>query len=128
MPTIRNARGADIFIASPEGKKLGVQVKSLSGNANAFIGKNYADPSVDFWIVLLNVRASSEPAARIVPAKAVRDSGKACQRGDDARGKLVHNGRGRPDGSVTTCSSNAKSFDSPNHTYAEARESIRAPT
>lgn len=126
MPTIRNARGADIFLVSPEGKTLGIQVKSLSGKADVFIGKNYADPSVDFWIVLLNVRGPKEPDAYIIPAKAIRDGVEACQRGEDATGKLVHNDHPRPDGSVT-CYINAKFLDSPDHAYANAWESLRAP-
>ena len=126
MPTIRNAKGADIFIASPEGKKLGIQVKSLSGKADVFIGKNYADPSVDFWVVLMNVRGQGNPDAYIIPAKDIRDGVEACLRGEDTRGKLVHNDRPKADGSVT-CYINAKFLVSSDHAYAEAWESLKAP-
>ena len=123
MPTIRNAKGADIFIISPNGKKFGVQVKALSGKADVFIGKNYADISVDFWIVLMNVRGLDFPKSYIIPAEHIHEGVEACLKGTDSNGKLVHCDLPKADGRVA-CYINAKFLLSDNHGYADAWETI----
>lgn len=123
MPTIRNAKGADIFIVSQDGKKLGIQVKALSEKPDVFIGENYDDPTVDFWVVLMNVRKDDWPTAYIIPAEHIRAGVEACKSGIDSIGKLVHSDRPKADGSVA-CYLSTKFLQSGNHQYANAWESI----
>ena len=124
MPTIRNAKGADIFIVSQEGKKFGIQVKALSEKADVFIGKNYADSSVDFWIVLMNVRKDDWPTAYIIPAQDICDGVDSCKKGVNTNGYLVHSDAPKEDGSVT-CYLSAKFLQAGSHNYADAWESIK---
>jgi hypothetical protein len=124
MPTIRNARGADIFIVSSEGKKFGIQVKTLSGEADVFVGKNFADPCVDFWIVLTNARKNERPNACIIPAEDIRNGVAACEKGVNSNDNLVYSDRPKADGDIT-CYLNRKYLREAAHSYAEAWESIR---
>ena len=104
MPTIRNAKGADILIFSEEGKKFGVQVKALSARNDVILGKDYIhSPTVDFWVVLMDVRLDS-PKAYIIPAQDITDGVEACRSGIDSKGKLVTNDLPKPDGSMACLS------------------------
>lgn len=124
MPTVRNAKGADVIIVSEEGEMLGVQVKALAGEADVFIGKNYADPSVMFWIVLMNVRKSCQPKAYVIPTVDIINGVEACRRGINSSKNLVYSDNPKADGRVT-CYLNKKFLKEDNHNYSDAWESIR---
>src|SRR5690349_12632581 len=59
MPTVRNARGSDMFIVSPdETLTLGVQSKALSSRVAVPLGNDIARLQSDWWI--LTVHANSD--------------------------------------------------------------------
>jgi hypothetical protein len=123
LPTIRNAQGADIFLAKDE-KKLGIQVKALSGEADVFLGRNYDDPSVDYWIVLMNVRRSDQQTAYIIPRKDIAQGVKICEQGVNSAENLVYHDVVKPDKNISYYL-NRKFLKSANNVYAEAWQSIR---
>jgi len=89
LPTIRNARGADIILVK-DSKKLGIQVKALSKKNDIHLSyDSYNDSSVDFWIVLMNVRCD-KPKAFIIPQKDITDGMKVCKQGKNSSENLVY--------------------------------------
>jgi hypothetical protein len=120
MPTIRNARGADIFVVSQDGHKVrSIQTKALSGEADVFLGKNAPNPSVNFWIVLMNVRHDDVPKAYIIPADDICKGVEDCVKGINSNDNLVYSDKMHADGSVN-CYINAKFLKKSRHDYADA--------
>lgn len=124
MPTVRNAKGADIIIVSTEGNMLGIQVKTLANEADVFIGKNYKDPSVKFWVVLMNVRTSNQPLAYIIPAEDVRNGVESCNNGRNSDKDLVYRDNVKKADGSFTCYLNKKFLKGGAHSYGEAWENI----
>jgi len=66
LPTIRNAKGADII--SVKGKrKLGLQVKTLTDQLPASLGSGRLDVSVDFWVIVMNIRDDNKRKVFVIP-------------------------------------------------------------
>ena len=66
MPTARNARGIDIVAYTGSGKGfIGIQVKTLSGRLAVplpkSLGQKREDLPGDYWIIVTNVAADSDP-------------------------------------------------------------------
>lgn len=56
MPTARNAKGIDIIIYTPDGKRfLGIQVKNLSKRNPIPVGSSLEKVMGDYWIVVVNI-------------------------------------------------------------------------
>jgi len=72
MPTIRNARGSDMFIVNPdETLTLGIQSKALSKRSAIPLGTNVDKLQSDWWI--LTIHANSEnPVCYILSLDEVR--------------------------------------------------------
>ena len=66
LPTIRNAKGADVISVKGK-KKLGIQVKALTKQIPVPLGKGVLDASVDFWIVIMNVREDENRKVFVLP-------------------------------------------------------------
>ena len=122
LPTIRNARGADIFLAKGN-KKLGIQVKALSGEADIFLGNNYDDPSVDFWIVLMNLRNADKPREYIIPSEAIVQGVKKCEHGENSPENLIYHDAVKADGFIRYYI-NKKYLKNATHSHAGAWQSI----
>lgn len=120
MPTIRNAQGADIIIASGE-KKLGLQIKTLSNESDVPMGRNYNDPSVDFWIVIMNVRKSNEMKVYVIPQEDINNGVTVCEQGENSSANLVYHDTPKANGTVTYWL-NKKFLLSAGHNYTEAWE------
>ena len=59
MPTIRNARGSDLFVTNDdESVFLGIQSKALDGHAAVKLGQSLEALRSDFWII--TVKANSD--------------------------------------------------------------------
>lgn len=123
LPTIRNARGPDIILVKDE-KKLGIQVKTLSAEADVPLGNNYNDPSVDFWIVLMNVRKGEQQKVFIIPQKDIAQGVTVCEGGVNSSTNLVYHDQPKADGKIT-CWLNKKFLLGAEHGYAEAWQSIK---
>lgn len=53
LPTIRNSKGADIFIFNNDGY-AGIQVKAMSVLNDVRISHNYKQYTVDYWVIILD--------------------------------------------------------------------------
>lgn len=72
MPTIRNARGSDMFIVSAdETVTLGVQSKALSKRASVPLGANIDRLQSDWWILTIHANSNS-PVCYIMTLGEVR--------------------------------------------------------
>ncbi len=96
MPTIRNAKGADIIILK-EDKMLGIQVKTLSGESDIPLG-NYDDPSVNYWIVFMNIR-SKKINTYIIPQIDIKKGVEICEQGINSSDNLIYHDNPKQDGS-----------------------------
>jgi len=68
LPTIRNAKGADVIGVKGK-RKLGIQVKALSKPNAVPLGRGALDESVDFWVVIINVRDDIKREVFVIPQK-----------------------------------------------------------
>jgi len=87
LPTIRNASGADIFIVK-ERRRLGLQVKTLSVKDNINIGANPFDYSIDYWIILMNVKKEENPSPYIISRPDMEMEIERCGRSNRGTGLL----------------------------------------
>lgn len=122
LPTIRNAKGADIFLVKDE-RKLGIQVKTLSAEADVALGENYNDPSVDFWIVLMNIRKGDQPKVYIISQKDIIHGVEVCKHGNNSEKNLIYQDIPKSDGKIKYWL-NKKFLTNKKHDYAEAWGSI----
>ena len=122
LPTIRNARGADIFLTKGK-EKLGIQVKALSGEADIFLGRNYDDPSVDFWIVLMGLRSAEGPKAYIISSEAIIQGIKRCELGENSSENLIYHDTVKADEAIRYYI-NKKYLKNASHPHAEAWQNI----
>jgi hypothetical protein len=122
LPTIRNARGADIILVKSK-KKLGIQVKALSSEADIFLGKNYDDPSVEYWVVLMNVRQIDKQMTYVIPQKDINQGVKVCEQGINSSENLIYHDVVKIDGKISYYI-NRKFLKNINHIYADAWQSI----
>lgn len=73
MPTIRNARGSDMFIVSPdETKTYGVQSKALSKAGDIPLGKDINKLQSDWWVLTINAN-STNPICYILTIQEVKN-------------------------------------------------------
>lgn len=124
MPTVRNAQGADIILVKG-GKKLGIQVKALSSETDdVILGENHDDPTVDFWIVLMNARRD-KPLAYIIPQKAIDEGVKVCERGINLSENIVSHDTVKADGKISYYITR-KFLKKTNHGYEDAWDSLES--
>ena len=72
MPTIRNARGSDLYVVNQdETIFFGVQSKALSKRAAIGLGKSLEDLRSDWWIITLNAN-SDAPLCYVLSLNDVR--------------------------------------------------------
>ena len=77
LPTIRNAKGADVIGVKGK-RKLGIQVKTLSKQDAVPLGSGKLDVSVDFWVVIMNVRDDKKRKAFVIPQEDILRGIKEC--------------------------------------------------
>lgn len=124
MPTVRNAQGADIILVKG-GKKLGIQVKALLDENDVIMGKNYADPSVDYWIVLTNMRHTDKQHVYIIPQKDIDEGVKVCERGINLSENIVSHDTVKADGKISYYITR-KFLKKTNHGYEDAWDSLES--
>ncbi len=122
LPTIRNARGADIILVK-DGKKLGIQVKTLSGATDVFLGKNYADPSVDVFVVLMNVRKPVQQKTFVIPKEDILHGVHICEQGENSSKNLVYHDVVKSDGKIAYYINGKFLLNMP-HEYTDAWQCI----
>lgn len=72
MPTIRNARGADLYAASDaEQRVLPIQSKALSKKAPVPLGKSLASLRSDWWIITIDANTAT-PTCYILTLEEVK--------------------------------------------------------
>mgnify|MGYP004705623301 CR=1 FL=1 len=72
MPTVRNARGSDMFVVSPdESKTYGNQSNALSKRGDIPLGKDLEKLQSDWWIFTVNAN-SPEPICYVLTLPEVR--------------------------------------------------------
>ena len=87
MPTIKNARGVDIMAMTEDTKTtITIQVKTLSGINNVFIGGNLDKVVGDYWVVVTYALDDSELMAHVLYPKEVKKMAK----GRETKGKPVY--------------------------------------
>lgn len=118
LPTNRNARGPDIILVNEE-KKIGIQVKTLSGESDIPMGSNYEDPSVDYWIILLNARKSERPNAYIISKSDILAGVSVCKQGNNSSKNLIYHDNPKKDG-TTVYWINKNFLIKGNHNYLDA--------
>jgi hypothetical protein len=85
MPTVRNARGADLYAASEdEGRVLPIQSKALSKRAPVPLGGSLDTLRSPWWIITINANTSS-PTCYVLTLEEVRE---AAHRGVNDAGKI----------------------------------------
>jgi hypothetical protein len=85
MPTVRNARGADLYAASnDESLALPIQSKALSKKAPVPLGGELDSPRSHWWVITINANTSS-PTCYVMTWDEVK---RAAHRGVNAQGKV----------------------------------------
>src|SRR6476620_9047498 len=83
MPTVRNARGADLYAASDdETRVIPIQSKALSKRAPVPLGKTLDSLCSKWWIVTIHANSSS-PTCYVLTLDEVKT---AAHRGENAAG------------------------------------------
>lgn len=87
MPTVRNARGADLYAASEdESRLLPIQSKALSKRAPVPLGGAIESLRSPWWIITIHANTAS-PACYIMTLDEVKD---AAHRGVNDAGKVSY--------------------------------------
>lgn len=82
MPTIRNARGSDLFVTNAdESVFFGVQSKALSKRNAVPLGKNGQELRSEWWIITINA-TSEQPTCFILTRQEVLDRATVDKTGD----------------------------------------------
>ena len=96
LPTIRNAKGADIICVNSR-RKLGIQVKALSKPAAVPLGSGKLDASVDFWVVIMNVRDDIKRQVFVIPQEDILRGIQVCTQ-DNVYKDIVSRNKEKPGG------------------------------
>lgn len=87
MPTVRNARGADLYAASADERiVLPIQSKALTKRVPVPLGANLQTLRSQWWIVTINA-ISDRPTCFVLTLKEVRDG---AHRGVNEAGKVSY--------------------------------------
>lgn len=87
MPTVRNARGADLYAASEdESRVLPIQSKALSKRNPVPLGGSLDTLSSMWWVITVNANSAS-PTCYIMKLDEVKA---AAHRGENASGKVSY--------------------------------------
>lgn len=85
MPTVRNAKGSDIYAANAdESRVLRIQSKALSKKSPVPLGANLSALQSDWWIITINANTSS-PTCYVMTLREVNDG---AHRGVNGAGKV----------------------------------------
>lgn len=87
MPTMRNARGADLYAASEnESRVIPIQSKALSKKAPVPLGASLDSLRSDWWVITLNANTAS-PTCYVLTRDEVKT---AAHRGVNASGTVSY--------------------------------------
>lgn len=85
MPTVRNARGADLYAASnDESRVISIQSKALSKKAPVPLGADLQTLRSPWWVITIHANTSS-PKCYVMALEEVK---KAAHRGINEAGKV----------------------------------------
>lgn len=86
MPTVRNARGADLYAASEdESRVLPIQSKALSKRAPVPLGKDLERLTSQWWVITINANSAS-PTCYVMTLDEVK---MAAHRGENLAGVVT---------------------------------------
>ena len=125
LPTVRNAKGPDIIPVNDK-KILGIRVSTQSGATDISMdSKNYDDPSIDYWIILLNARKDDQPRsnAYIISKNDIISGMNICKKGENSSENLVYHDTPKEDGTITYWI-NENFLLKKNHGYSEAWQTL----
>jgi hypothetical protein len=100
------------------------QTLGVPRQSRGFTDCNYDDLSIDFWILLMNVRKGSQPETYVIPAEDIRNGVRICQKGENSGDLLIYHDKPKSDGSITYYI-NKKFLKNGRHTYTDAWNIIK---
>ncbi len=87
MPTVRNAKGADLYAASAdENRVLPIQSKALSKRNPVPLGRSLDTLCSEWWVITINANTDA-PTCFVMTVVEVRD---AAHRGENAKGEVSY--------------------------------------
>ena len=86
MPTVRNARGADLYAATDDEKVLPIQSKALSKKAPVPLGRDLDSLRSDWWVITVNANTYA-PKCYILTLEEVKA---AAHRGVNSQGTVSY--------------------------------------
>lgn len=87
MPTVRNARGADLYAASDdESRVLPIQSKALSIRNSVLLGSSLENLRSEWWVITINATTNS-PTCYVMTLEEVKSS---AQSGVNSSGKVTY--------------------------------------
>jgi hypothetical protein len=96
MPTVRNARGADLILTKPDESDVRfVQVKGVKGKRNIFLKPNLEDLQSGWWVIVSNAE-TAEPVSFVLTLDEVK-AGATQSNGKTPMWHLVHKKRKCPE-------------------------------
>ena len=121
LPTIRNAKGADVIGVKGK-RKLGIQVKALSKQAAVSLRNGELDVSVDFWVVIMNIRDDIKRKVFVIPQEDILRGVQECTQ-DNVYKDIVSRNREKASGGFDYWLSQYFLL-SGQHNYADAWECL----